>query len=567
MRLIDYYNIAATITLSFLVIIYFIKPKLAILQNNTFFNSIKISKTTAKLLFFLIVGLGIFLRFYHLSTLPEGMHQDEVSNAYEAFCLANYGIDRNGYTYPIYPITWGSGGGSPVLIYLYAIMCRFLEPSVFSYRFIFAFLGSLTLILFYLFLQKTEGTKAALLGMGILAVTPWHIIISRWGLDSNTIPFWCMIIFFLFFFGNKTGKTLYYVLTSSFCALILYCYGSATFVMPFFVLFACAYSLWTKRMTWKQLLFSFISFAVIVFPLAIFYFINVFDQPAITTAYFSFPRFTGKHTDSVFISFNRTIFSSLGKNFVHLLSMLTIGAKDELWNYMPGYFTLYHFTFPISFLGLFSSCKKVFRDLKEKVYHPHGLMISMFSAAFLIAMFMNPNINRTIFLYLPMVYFMTIGFMEIGRYSRPLVSVGIVVVCIGALSFTKDYFTKYGNMSNYLFMKGYGDSIVYAESIREDDQMIYSTYENLASPFITALLYSRTSPYDYLETVEFKGLDHEFRVATSFTHYVFGLPEDIEEDKYKEHIIIISNMEIERFKDLGYKMTEFGNFTVLKYRE
>lgn len=564
MRLIDYYNWGATLFFLFLFIAYFFLPGFRLLQDNSYFYLLKPSARVTKFLFFLILGTGIFLRFYHLATLPEGMHQDEVSNAYEAFCIANYGIDRNGYVYPVYPITWGSGGGSPVLIYLYAIMCKFLEPSVFSYRFIFAFLGSLTLILFYLFLRKTENENTALLGMGILVITPWHIIISRWGLDSNTIPFWCMIIFLLFLLGNQTQKTLYYILTSSFCALILYCYGSATFVMPFFVLFACGYSLWTKKMTWKQLLYSAIAFSIVVFPLAIFYFINVFDQPAITTTYFSFPRFTGKHTDSVFISFDRNIFSSLGKNLIRLLSMLTIGAKDELWNYMPGYFTLYHFTFPISFLGLFCVSKKVIKDFKEKIYHPHGLMLFMFLSAFLIAMFMNPNINRTIFLYLPMVYFMTIGFMELGRFPKYFISMSIVVLCIGGVLFTRDYFTKYGSMSNYLFMKGYGDSIAYAESIREEDQMIYSTYENLASPFITALLYSRTSPYDYLETAEYKGLDSEFRVATKFTHYVFGLPEDIEEDKYKEHIIIISNMEVERFKDLGYKMTEFGNFTVLE---
>ena len=119
-------------------------------------------------------------------------------------------------------------------------------------------------------------------------------------------------------------------------------------------------------------------------------------------------------------------------------------------------------------------------------------------------------------------------------------------------------------MSNYLFMKGYGDAITYAEEIREEDQIIYSTYENLASPFITALLYSGTSPYDYLETAEYKGIEDEFRVAISFTHYRFGLPEDIEDEKYMEHILIISSMERKRFENLGYEMKEFGNFLVLE---
>ena len=114
-------------------------------------------------------------------------------------------------------------------------------------------------------------------------------------------------------------------------------------------------------------------------------------------------------------------------------------------------------------------------------------------------------------------------------------------------------------------MKGYGDAITYAESIREENQKIYSTYENLSSPFLTALLYSHTSPYDYVDTVTYKSEDAEFKVATRFTYYTFGFPEDIEDDKYKDHILIISNMEIPRFKALGYQMKEFGNYQVLWY--
>ena len=158
---------------------------------------------------------------------------------------------------------------------------------------------------------------------------------------------------------------------------------------------------------------------------------------------------------------------------------------------------------------------------------------------------------------------MVMGAATIEKRSKYLVSLVIIIFGLGALSFVKDYFTEYGAMSNYLFMKGYGNAITYAEEIREEDQYIYSTYENLASPFLTALLYSHTSPYDYLETAEYKGEHDEFRVAKSFTHYYFGFPEDIEDSKYRDHILIISTLERERFEDLGYEMKEFDNYIVL----
>lgn len=560
MRIIDYYNILATVAYLIIVILFLLKkPSFLWTKNKQL-----LSPKWEGFLFFLLLGLGIFLRFYRLATLPEGFHQDEASNSYEAFCLANYGIDRNGYRYPVYPITWGSGGGSPILIYLYAIICNFTEPSVFSYRAIFATFGSLTLFLFYWFIRKLHGNVAALLSMGALAVMPWHIVLSRWGLDSNTIPFWCMLIMALFLLANHTKKTLHYVITSIFCAIILYCYGSATFVMPFFVLFACGYSLYIGRLNIKQLIYSGIAFLITVFPLAVFYFINVFGFSAIITNIFTVPTFTGSHTGTVFISPTENILKSLLNNLWHLLQMLTIGCEDELWNYVPGYYTLYQFTFPITFCGIFLGFKEAIQDMKRKKYNGTAIMASMLAAAFLFSLILNQNINRMVFFFLPLIYFFGYGIYRIGNYSRYLLGIAIIILGLGSISFTKDYFTEYGPMSNYLFMKGYGEAITYAEEIREDDQIIYSTYENLASPFITALLYSRTSPYDYLDTAEFKGEEAEFRVATSFTHYRFDFPEDIEDKKYKEHILIISTLEKERFEKLGYEMQEFGNFLVLQ---
>lgn len=554
----------------FATALYFIAVILFFIKKPSFLNTPMkntISPKWEKVFFILILGLGIFLRFYRLATLPEGLHQDEASNSYEGFAIANYGIDRNGYPYPIYPITFGSGGGNPLLIYTYALICKFVEPSVFSYRCIFATYGTLTVLLFYLFLKNILGNKTALIGMGMLALMPWHVVLSRWGLDSNNIPFWSILILLLFYYANSTKKTSYYIITSILCAVILYCYGSATFVMPFFVLFACSYNLWTKQISLQQLLYCALAFFIFALPIAIFYFINVFDLPAIVTSNFSFARFTGNHTNTTFLALDHTLPSALLDNLLHLLKMLTIGTVDELWNYVPGYFTLYHFTFPVTFVGIFVGFKDVIKDLKKRVYNHHSLMCCMFLGAFIMALFMSQNINRMVFIWLPLIYFLVLGFYTLGNYSRYIFALLILLFGLGSISFAKDYFTEYGPMSNFLFMKGYGDAVAYAEEIHEEGTIIYSTYENLASPFLTVLLYTRTSPFDYIETAVYKDEDAEFKIATSFTHYVLGLPEDITNEKYYENVIIIANSEQERFKDLPYSQTTFGNFTVLEYTD
>ena len=116
MRIIDYYNYIATAACILLgvaaVCCYFRKNKR---------TSPGISDATTYFIFALIMIAACLLRLYKLGDIPYGLQQDEASIGYDAFCLANYGIDRNGYHWPVYPITWGCGGGSPLLIYMYAV--------------------------------------------------------------------------------------------------------------------------------------------------------------------------------------------------------------------------------------------------------------------------------------------------------------------------------------------------------------------------------------------------------------------------------------------------------------
>ncbi|MBQ9990260.1 MAG: glycosyltransferase family 39 protein [Lachnospiraceae bacterium] len=596
MRIIDYFNLAAAVIYLAVVFLFLIK-KPSVLQTSGLFRkssgsallgrqasgffqntsgsllSVRqasaslLSDRQEKIIFCLFLGLGIFLRFFRLADMPEGFQQDEASNAYEAFALSYYGMDRNGYHWPIYPITWGSGGGSPFLIYLCALVIRIFGNSVLTFRSVIAFFGICTLILFYLYIKKVHNSTAALIGLGALAVCPWHVILSRWILDCNTIPFWVILVLLLFWKASITGKTLHYLITAAVSGLCLYCYGSATVVIPLFLLLACCYNIYVGRLSIKQLLLSGLSFLLVVAPLAVFYFINLFELPAIVTDYFSIPRFVGNHTDSVFLSFDSSLPGKLLENLIHVIKMLTIGTTDEAINYVPGYFTFYHFTFPISFLGLYLAFRDMFKGGRKKAYSKHSPMVCMFTAAFLFSFMIDPNINRMIFLFLPLVYFFVLGADAIRKYSVYLCGVVLILLSLGAASFTKDYFTEFNQTTSYLCMKGYGKAIQYAESIRKDGQMIYSTYEGLASPFISALYFSETPPQDFVDTVVYKDPNGEFLVASSFTHYVFGLPEDILEEKYHDSIIIISMGEKENFAFDHYKITEFDYYAVVEYME
>ena len=69
----------------------------------------------------ILVCFAVFTRLYKIEELLNGLHVDEVGMGYDAFCIANYGVDRYLHHFPVYMINFG-GGQSALYTYLAAIM-------------------------------------------------------------------------------------------------------------------------------------------------------------------------------------------------------------------------------------------------------------------------------------------------------------------------------------------------------------------------------------------------------------------------------------------------------------
>ena len=144
-----------------------------------------------KLLVFAVLGLGIAVRVWHFPAVPPGLNQDEAASAYEAFSLTQTGCDKWGNPWPVYFPAWGSGQ-NVLLAYLTIPVIKAFGLSIFAARLVPLLLGLLTLPLFYYCLRPL-GRYPALLGLLLLAVAPWHFMLSRWGLESNLLPFWMLL--------------------------------------------------------------------------------------------------------------------------------------------------------------------------------------------------------------------------------------------------------------------------------------------------------------------------------------------------------------------------------------
>lgn len=594
MRIIDYYNIVVSI-LTVGIALFFLGKKVVRQKGGypeqaaedcrpaRFFVQKEKDRLSALGLvcFFLVFALGCFLRFYHLTTLPDGLNQDEASIGYEAFSLAFYGVDRYGNPFPVYPITWGSGGGSPLLIYLTALSFKLFGVSIFVLRGTVAFFGCLTLPLFYLLVKEAksslsglQSSPTGLLGMLLLAIAPWHILLTRWTLDYGLIPFTFGLAILVLMKAARKKSTGLYVLASALAALNMYSYGSANIVIPAFLLLSVFFLMRGKILSIRQLFLCMLMFLLVCAPLFLFYFINVCKLPEIITPFFSVERFRSDHTASVFLSFSDLFLRGEGiKNSKELLLYLSVGVENgEYYTYMPGYWTFYVFTFPVTLIGFVVSLKRMRKGRREATRKEqdaaadprsgsHSLsgtvaaeeiVFSAFLASFLFGLTVRISINHIIMVYLPLLYYTVCGYDACmreaaystsekagglpGKFGRQLFLFPALTLWVGFLFFARDYYRgRYNALcADSIFFRGYGEACVYAEEAGKKEAgspsaLIYSTSTNMISPFMIAVFYTRMPPATYVKTVHYKNLHSEFLVADAVGKFRFGLPEDIKE--------------------------------------
>ncbi len=171
---------------------------------------------------FLIVLFGGFIRFYHLGTLPSGFHFDEASLGYNAYSLLLTGKDEYGVKYPL--VLQSFGDYKPALYaYMDIPLVKMWGLTIFATRFPSALFGTLSiLIMFFLARQITQKDKDALLASLLLAITPWHIFISRTATEATVALFFLMSIFALALYMHAQKNIKYWAI-----ALVVLCSGIA----------------------------------------------------------------------------------------------------------------------------------------------------------------------------------------------------------------------------------------------------------------------------------------------------------------------------------------------------
>lgn len=191
-----------------------------------------------KIIIFIILLLALFLRLYHLTTLPPALYSDEVDAGYQA---AIFNQNHTDYFGNKFPFTFHSFSDYRTGIYIYAIAFfqKLTNNWELSVRLPSVFFSLLSIIAIYL----VTGSLAAAF---LLAISPWSIHYGRTGFEAVSGMIF-VILLGIYFFKRylSTSKIHFLLLSSLFFCLSPYFYSTAKFFL--IIIFVLVLIIWFKE--------------------------------------------------------------------------------------------------------------------------------------------------------------------------------------------------------------------------------------------------------------------------------------------------------------------------------
>lgn len=466
------------------------------------------SRKTECILVCLILVLGVFLRFYGLGSLPYGLNQDEASAGYDAWALLESGIDRNGDSYPVLFTSWGSGQ-NVLMSYLaipFIALCGLSEMSI---RIPNALFGCVTLFIFWLLARKIRGERFGLLALLLLAVNPWHIMMSRWALESNLLP--AFLLLGVYFTVLARDRQWFLLPAAVSFALSIYAYGTAFFVLPVLLIGSV---IWLRgEIKWKPFTISMLAFVIMALPIAVCQLANALGWGELKLFALTLPELT--QTRQAATSVFGSGFGAVRDNFTAFIRMLWTQSDGLIYNSLGimsgGLF--YAFGLPLIVIGVLASLgrrKDYSREIPMLIWALGGAVCTSL---------IDGNINRLNFVWLPLVYFEAVGACWLLCKLKWLRPAAFAVLAVCLWFFVSSYVLTFGGEGNSNYFPGLVEAIEYCGE-QEPESIYITNYVN--QPYIFALFASQTPPEEFVSSVEYINENAAFRGVASFGKYIFG---------------------------------------------
>lgn len=464
-----------------------------------------------------LICLIVFLtRFLFLDKFPAGFTPDEAAQGYTAYSILKTGKDEWGVRYPLFPRSFGDFK-PPLYTYLLVPSVAVLGLNEYAVRLPNAFLSFLAIgVVYLLTFQVFKKEKIALLASLLLAISPWHISLSRGGFESNLTTLFLPLAVYLFLFGLEKNRHFFIIFSSILFGLNLFSYHSAKLITPLIFLFLI---LWKKQKISKiNKSYILVSFSIIILFFGINFagiFLGSTSRPADISIFsgdwqsVAIARYTailGGLPDFLARIFNNKLtftFQEFLANYFSYISpyfLFTQGAGEATYGMVPRNGLLYLIELPFIIVSFYCLLKERKKELSLFWF---WFLVSPIPAS--LSRGVGYHANRVAVMMPAVQIICAFGFekaLEVVETTKKFFNLVVfkslifLTLLISFLFFVEDYFFQGPKFNAPVMGYGWKEVFEYLKSIEDKyDRIIIS--RRFSEPQTMVAFYKKWDPIDF----------------------------------------------------------------------
>ena len=459
----------------------------------------------------LVLILAFFLRFNKVTEIPPALNWDEVSIAYNAYSILNTGKDEWGVFLPIHFKAYGEYK-LPAQIYASIPGIAFFGLNELGVRITPVVYGTLTvLLMFFLGRAIFQSSLVGIFAATLLAISPWHIHLTRASFESSFAVFWLVLGVWLLIKGFSDRKWLVFSMVPF--AVSVYTYNSARVFTPLFLIAVLLIYRKILLKSWRAIILAIVVFGALMLPLFPYFFsgdrdarfklVSITDDPGLI------PRINENRGNSQLpqplprLVHNKISYTSFyfAEHYLAHFSpdFLFVSGAPHKQHHVQGVGELYWFQAPFLLLGLYFLFKNKNRF--------RWLLITWVLLAFLPVAVTNdsiPHALRTLiavpFYQMVTAYGIYVAFQLLREKNYKLqLPAGVLLSVVAVVSvwlYLDNYYNVYPKLYSRDWQYGNKQVVGYIKNHQSEyDQIIFTRH--FGEPHMFTLFYLRYDPVKF----------------------------------------------------------------------
>lgn len=458
-----------------------------------------------------IILLAFVLRFYKVAEIPPSLNWDEVSIGYNAYSILKTGEDEWGVSFPLHFKSYGEYK-LPSQVYFSIPGIWIFGLNEFGVRITPVIYGTVSVFLLFLLSKRMfNRTGVSLLSAFLLAISPWHIHLTRASFESSFALFWILLGFWLLTKGFY--NRIYLCLSSVPLAVSFYTYNSARVFTPMF-LFANWFLYFKDFLKIKKYFFlSAVLFFFLLIPAAPFILsgegsaryklVSITDDPGLiprineargnSNLPYPLPILVHNKVSYVTFYFLRNYLTHFTPDFLFL------NGAPHKQHHVQGIGELYLFQAPFFLLGVYILIKR-----KEKF---RWFIFSWVLLSFVPVSITNdsiPHALRTLIVapalqiitaYGIYEFFIRIKYKNKRLFLSTLLLFGIIIV-LSFVNYLYLYFEQYPKKYSRDWQYGYKQAVEYIQENKDKYDLVVFT-RHYGEPHMFTLFFTKHDPAEF----------------------------------------------------------------------